>query len=116
MKEACRQLLTRRLAPGLAASCVRFADGDLDQACFNRWLTPTQIRRAVLDLVRGLEALPLWETAPSQASWVFTNLRLLVRRRPDDAYLALFLENRPDLPWAEIQSLLEEFARLPAGQ
>jgi hypothetical protein len=46
--------------------------------------------------------------------WGFEHLRLHMALRPDGSCLALFVENRPDLPMAALERALEEFSQLPA--
>ena len=99
---------------GLAACAARFPDGMIVHHCFNRWLQPAQIRQAMGRLVTGPEILSRHQLDPVRMSWAFEHLRVHLGLRPDRACLALFLENRSELPFAEIDWLLDTFAALPA--
>ncbi|HLH54948.1 MAG TPA: hypothetical protein VKY92_15160 [Verrucomicrobiae bacterium] len=115
MRKACSELLARYASlPGLTASCLRLPDGSISHECFTRWLTPTQVRQAMSILDGTLEVLRSSGVVPAQTNWVFANLRLMSRLRPDHACLAVFIENRPDLAMAKVNALLEEFAQLEA--
>jgi hypothetical protein len=115
MRSACEQFFATRLPlPGLAACGARMPDGMVIHQCFNRWLTPQQVRQAVTHFSQAFELFQQHQIAPLQMAWVFEHLRIHLRRRPDKACLALFLENRPDLPTDDVQAVLEDFAGLPA--
>lgn len=113
MRRACEDFFAARLPVlGLAACAARLPDGMVIHQCFNRWLTPNQVRQALGHLAHAAETLQQHHLAPIRLVWAFEHVRIYLRLRPDTACLALFLENRPELPGAEIDSLLEQFADL----
>ena len=104
----------------LFRSCaLRLADGTLTHRCFTRWLSPMQVQQAFAELALSFEAVHQQRPTALRTVWLFEHLRVALCLRPDSACLALFLENRPDLPLMEIHALLDEFADLarpgPAG-
>jgi hypothetical protein len=114
MRTACEQFFAARLPiTGLAACGARMPDGMVIHQCFNRWLSPHQVRQAVSHLTQAFELLQQHQLAPTQMAWVFEHLKVHLGLRPDKACLALFLENRPNLPSGEVQAVLQEFASLP---
>lgn len=114
MRKTCENFFAARLPiPGLAACAARFPDGSIIEQCFNRWLTPDQVRTALAQLALAPEALQEHQITPMRMGWVFEHLRVYLRWRPDQACLALFLENRSELPFGEMEQVLEEFASLP---
>jgi hypothetical protein len=116
MRDTCEQFFAARLPiTGLAACGVRLSDGMVIHQCFNRWLTPQQVRQALTHLAQGFELIQQDKVAATRMAWVFEHLRVDLSLRPDQACLALFLENRPELRATEIQDVLEEFAELPLG-
>jgi hypothetical protein len=114
MRKTCEDFFAARLPlPGLAACAARLPDGMVIQQCFSRWLTADQVRQAVAQLALAAEALQQHQIAPIRMGWLFEHLRVVLRSRPDQACMVLFLENRPELPVTEAESVLEEFAALP---
>ncbi len=114
MRKACEELLMARFPiEGLAACALRSPDGNVTDWCFNRWLTPTQVRKAFAEFALNFEVLHKQEIPAVRMVWLFEHLRVVLCLRPDQACLAFFLENRADLPLTEVQALLDEFARLP---
>ena len=114
MRTTCEQFFAARLPiAGLSACGARLPDGAVIHQCFNRWLNPQQVRNAVTHLAQSFELFQQYQLPPSRLVWVFEHLRVHLRLRPDNGCLALFLENRPELPHGQIQDVLEEFATLP---
>jgi hypothetical protein len=114
MRRACEEFLMARLpVPGLAACALRLPDGAVTHRCFNRWLSSAQVQQAFAELALSFDLLQQQEMAAAQTVWLFEHLRVVLCLRPDHGCLALFLENRADLPLAEVQAVLDEFAELP---
>lgn len=113
MRRAYEELLSARLPlPGMAACALRLSDGTLTHRCFTRWLSPLQVQQAFAELALSFEAVHQQRPAALRTVWLFEHLRVMLCLRPDSACLALFLENRTDLPLEEIHALLDEFAQL----
>ena len=113
MRKICEDFIAARLPIlGLAACGARLSDGQVIHHCFNRWLTPEQIRQALSNLAQAAQGLQQHQIAPVRMAWVLEHLRIYLRFRPDSACLALFLENRAELPFTEVDNVLEEFANL----
>jgi len=116
MSAALRDFLAARLPlPGLAAWSARLADRTVTHECFVSWLTPAQIEQILARLALASEGLQHQHIHPIRSCWVFEPVRLYLAARPDGACLALFMENRPDLPRAATENLLDAFTALPAG-
>ena len=114
MREVCEEFLLARLPlPGTAAYALGLPDGSVTQRGFNRWLNPPQVQLVFGELADTFALLRQQQIAASRLTWVFEHLQVMFRLRPDRVCLALFLENRPDLPLVEIKSMLDDFAALP---
>jgi hypothetical protein len=115
MKKTCEDFFAARLPiPGLVGCGARLPDGMVIHQSFAHWLVPIQIRQVTAHLVQTIANLREHEIQPVRMAWVFEHLRVQVRLRSDGACLALFLENRPELQPASVESVLEEFASLEA--
>jgi hypothetical protein len=116
MRQACEEFFAARLPfPGLAACSARLADGMVIHRCFDRWLTPTQVRQTIAHLAQSHENLRRHGLEPLRVTWSFEHLRVYISLRLDKACLALFLENRPELPLDVIETILSEFENLPGA-
>jgi hypothetical protein len=116
MRQVCEEFLAARLPlPGLAACAIRLPDGMLMHQCFDRWLSPAQLRQAIAHLAHNQDSLGRYLIEPVRTVWSFEHLRIDLTLRPDRACLALFSQNRPDLQLDAIESVLWEFANLPAA-
>jgi hypothetical protein len=100
---------------GLAASAVRLPDGKMMHQCFDRWLQPAQVRQAIAHLAQARDSFRQYQLHADRVVWVFEHLRVYLCVRPDEICLALFLQNRPDLPIGLVETVLREFAecRIP---
>jgi len=108
-----QQFLGERLrCDGLAAWAARFPDRTVASHCYTDWFSTKQIERILSRLVLAGESLTQHGIQPSGMSWVFEHARVCVALRQDGGCLALFVENRPDLPRPSIEGVLEDFARL----
>ena len=115
MKRAFEDFVQARLpVHGLAACVLRLPDGTVTDKCFTRWLSPPQIQQVFAELTDISDVLRQRQFAVTQLAWVFEHLRVIVRSRPDQACLGLFLENRPDLNLEEVEDVLAGFAELQA--
>jgi hypothetical protein len=115
MTPALQDLLTTRLPfPGLAAWSVRLEDRSPASECFVNWLAPAQVEQALARVALAADSLAQQNLKPSRLCWVFEHLRIYLAVRPDQTCLALFLENRPELPAATAEGVLEAFATLPS--
>jgi hypothetical protein len=116
MRKICEDFILARLpVAGLAACGAYLPDGTTLYQCFGRWLSPDQVRQATARLGHSHETLRRHGLEPLQITWVFEHLLVCLCLRSDKAWLALFLENRSELPLQEIESVLQEFANLPAS-
>ena len=110
MKEALETLLANSLPqPGLAAWGARLPDHALLHHCYSDWFAPGQIEQLVTRMALAAENLRSHGIEPLRLCWRFEHARVLLALRPDAACLALFLENRPGLSTAALESLLEKF-------
>jgi hypothetical protein len=115
MRTACENFFNTRLPiTGLAACASQLPDGMIMHHCFNKWLSPAQVRQALGQLLAGSELLRRHRLEPVRVTWRFEHLRVHLGVRPDNAILALFLENRPELLPADAERVLDEFDALPA--
>jgi hypothetical protein len=116
MRAICEEFFAARMpVAGLAACVVRLPDGMLIHRCFNRWLLPAQVRQAMTHLTQAPEIFRRHQVEAARMVWSFEHLRIHFGFGQENACLALFLENRPDLPFSEIETLLDDFAQLPAS-
>ena len=114
MKEALQALLEKGLPqPGVAAWGSRLPGQAADSRCYSDWFTPAQIEQILTRLALAAESLRSHGIQPSRLGWTFEHARICLALRRDGGCLALFVENRPGLPSAEIEGLLEEFLALP---
>ena len=114
MRNACEQFFAAQLpVTGLAACGARLPDGMVIHQCFTRWLSPQQVRQAVAHLAQSFELLRQYQVESIRMAWVFEHLKVHMGLGPNSTSLFLFVENRPDLPPGEIQTVLEQFATLP---
>jgi len=115
MNQPIESLLGTQLPlPGLAAWCARWADRTVAHQCYSNWLTPAQVQQTVTRLALAAESLQQHKLQPVRLCWVFEHLRLHLAIRPDGACLALFAENRADLPANAFENVLDAFVRAPA--
>jgi hypothetical protein len=115
MKDKLQEFLDRHLPfPGLAACSVRLVDRTFISRCYSDWFTSPQIEQALSRLVLAADSLGYHGIQPSRLGWVFEHSRIHLVLRRDGACLAFFMENRPGVTTPELESLLEEFIRLPA--
>ena len=115
MNASFQSFLGSRLPlPGLAAWCVRLADRSVTSHSYSDWFSQKQIEQVVARLALAADSLGYHQIQPMRLCWVFEHARVFLGLRSDGAYLACFAENRPDLPGAEFENVLDEFTRLPA--
>jgi hypothetical protein len=98
---------------GLAAWGARLPDRTLASHCYTDWFAGPQVERVVGRLALAAESLTHHDIRPRRMSWVFEHARVCLALREDGACLALFVENRPDLPSSELERVLDAFVRLP---
>jgi hypothetical protein len=111
---AFQEYAEARLAfAGLAAWSARFPDATAAHGCAVNWLSQDQVEQALGRLTVAAESMSSHQLEVVRACWVFQHLRVYVVRRPDGTSLALFVNNRHDLPQALIDGALNEFAALP---
>ncbi len=116
MKEALQAMLERGLPqPGVAAWGARLPDRTVANHCYSDWFGPAQIEQALTRLALAAESLKPHRIEAMRLCWVFEHARILFAVRPDGACLGFFLENRPGLSSAAVESLLQEFAHLPSA-
>lgn len=114
MSERLRQLLDQQLPlPGVAAWAVRLPDFAVGQESFVDWFSADQVAQFLARMIQALENLQRHHLQPQQLCWVFEHARVHLAARPDGGCLALFVENRPDVPADVIQDLLASFIALP---
>lgn len=114
MKEALQEFLERNLPlPGLAACSVRLADRTFVSRCYSDWFASTQVEQVLSRLALAADSLGYHGIQPTRLGWVFEHSRIHLALRRDGACLAFFMENRPGVTTPELESLLEEFTRLP---
>ena len=89
-------------------------DRSFAHRCYANWLAPAQVEQTLSRLALAAESLRQQQLDPLRVCWVFQNLRIHLAPRPDGHWLALFVENRPDLNDGAPQTVLTEFANLPA--
>lgn len=114
MKPEWQQFLEQNLSfSGLAAWGARLPDRALASHCHTTWFGKPQIERILSRLLLAAESLAQHRLQPQRLCWTFEHARICAALRPDGACLALFLENRPDLPRPALEAALEGFRRLP---
>ena len=100
--------------PGLAAWSARLADRTVASHCYSDWFAGKQAEQTLGRLVLAADSLGKHRILPVRLCWVFEHARIFLGLRHDGACLALFVENRPDLPRAAAEGVLDEFTQLPA--
>ncbi|MSU58164.1 MAG: hypothetical protein EXS35_08290 [Pedosphaera sp.] len=114
MKSALQELIGRWLPmPGVAAWAARQADGEAVFDSYTDWFAPAQIEQTFGSVLLAAKSLTRHRIQPLRLCWVFDHARIHFATRSDGHCLALFVENRPDLPADAITGLLEEFLALP---
>jgi hypothetical protein len=109
-----QQLLDQQLPlPGVAAWAVRMPDLAVGQESFGDWFSADQVAHFLGRMIQAVENLRRHHLEPSRLCWIFEHARVHLAVRPDGACLALFVENRPELPTHEIGQLLDNFLALP---
>jgi hypothetical protein len=76
------------------------------------WLAPARVEQSLTRLVLAAESFQRQSIEPVRFSWLFEHVRIHLALRQDGACLALFVENRPELPAVTAESVLEDFLRL----
>ena len=116
MKDTLQDFLDGNLPlPGLAACSVRLADRTFVSRCYSDWFTSAQVEQALSRLALAADSLGYHGIQPLRLAWVFEHSRIHLALRHDGACLACFMENRPGVTNPKLESLLEEFTRLPAS-
>jgi hypothetical protein len=114
MSRALQDFLDPRLPlPGVAAWVARLADHSLVHEAFADWFTQQQLEQMLTRIVLAAENLARHQIQPVQICWVFEHARIHLAARPDGTYLALFAENRADVPTDALTQVLEDFLALP---
>lgn len=114
MNSPLQQLIESRLPfAGVAAWAARMPDHAAGQESFVDWFSPDQLAQLLALMIQAAENLPRHHFEPQGLCWVFEHARVHLAARPDGAYLALFVENRPEVQAAAIQDLLASFRALP---
>ena len=108
MKETLARWFAQPL-PGLAAWGARLADRSLVSGCCMDWFTSAQVEQALSRMALAAENLGQHGIHPARLCWVFEHARVHLARRPDGACLALIVQNRPGLPTAALNRLLDQF-------
>jgi len=108
-------LAARLPFPGLAAWGARLPDHSLAQQCYTQWLTPDQVQQALTRLTVAATSLRQHHLEPARLCWVFEHLRIYLASRADGAAVALFVENRPDVPAEVVEDVFKGFAQPPAS-
>ena len=109
-----RELISQRMPlPGVAAWASRRPDHTVVYDTYSDWFTPAQIDQTVARVVLAAENLDRHRLRPVRLCWVFDHARIHLAPREDGNYLALFVENRPDLPTHALTQVLTEFLALP---
>jgi hypothetical protein len=101
--------------PGLAAWCARLADRSFASHCYSDWFAQKQIEQTLSRLTLAADSLGHHHIQPVRLCWVFEHARIFLGFRGDGACLAFFAENRPDLPNAAFEKILDEFAGMPTA-
>jgi hypothetical protein len=115
MKKALEEFLDRNLPlPGVAACSARLADQTLVSRCYSDWFTAEQVEQVLNRLAQMADSVGYHGIRPTRLCWVFERTRILLALREDAACLAFFVENRPGAPNPKLESLLKEFAAMPA--
>ena len=113
MKAALQALIDRHLPQeGVTAWTARLPDRTLLSHCFTDWFTPNQVEQFLTRLTLAAESLAHHRINPVRLCWKFEHARVHLALRRDGACLALFVENRPGLPAAVLETVFEEFAGL----
>jgi len=98
-------LAARLPFPGLAAWGARLPDHS----------TPDQVQQALTRLTVAATSLRQHHLEPARLCWVFEHLRIYLASRADGAAVALFVENRPDVPAEVVEDVFKGFAQPPAS-
>ena len=114
MTDVLQELLSQRLPlPGVAAWAARRADHTVVYDTYSDWFAPAQIEQMIGRAVLVAENLDRHRLRPLRLCWVFDHARIHLAARDDGHYLAMFVENRPDLPTDALTRVLGEFLALP---
>jgi len=115
MKEVLQAFLDRNLPlPGVAACSVRLSDRSFVSRCYSDWFTAAQVEQALSRLALAADSLSYHGIQPTRLCWVFEHSRIHLALRRDGACLAFFVENRPGVTNAKLETVLDEFAGLAA--
>jgi hypothetical protein len=114
MKSALQELFDQRLPrPAVSAWAVRLPDHTVLHHCYTDWFSHAQIEQTLTRLALAADGLGRHRIQPVQLCWTFEHARIFLALRSDGSCLALFVENRPGLATDPMNSLLEEFVKLP---
>ena len=109
MNPDLQSLLARLPFPGVVACGGCQCKGGPFQQSYADWLSAPQLTRALNQVAQATANLKRQGLEPTRLTWSFEHLRLDIAVRADGSWLALFLQNRADLPVAAVADLLEQF-------
>jgi hypothetical protein len=110
MSQALTSFLEQRLPlPGVAAWGLRSSDRTMLSGSYAEYLPPSRVEQTLGRLMLATESLQYHQVQPLQLCWVFEHLRVHLTQARNGAWLALFVENIPDLQGDAVAALLKEF-------
>jgi hypothetical protein len=110
MSDALRQFIETNVPKaGLAAWSAELADHTFTSQCYNNWFTRAQVEQTLKRLSVAAQNLAQHQIEPLRLCWTFEHARVLLALRGDGQSLALFVENRSDLPKDALERALDEF-------
>jgi hypothetical protein len=113
MNPDLKSFLDSRLPfPGLVGWSGRAADRALSSGTFAEGFTAAKLEQVLTPLALAAESLRSQGINPVHLCWVFQEIRLYFALRPDGACLALFVQNRSDVPPGSVERLLAEYIQL----
>jgi hypothetical protein len=116
MKEQLETFLNQRLPlPGIAAWAASLPDRSILSHCYTDWFSTEQVEQLLSRLVLAANGMGYHDIQVVRLCWVFEHARIHFALGSQGACLALFVENRPGVMSAELESVLAGFTRLAPG-
>lgn len=110
MSDAIRNFIEANVPKaGLVAWGARFADCTFGSQCYNNWFTSAQVEQTLNRLATAAKNLGQYDIEPMRLCWTFEHALIYMAFRADSVCVALFVENRPDLPRDAFERALDEF-------
>jgi len=113
MNDTFESFLSSRLPiVGLVAYSYQTPDGGVSTECLSKSFYPSATDHMINAAVRTSRALLPADQREVRYCWTFECLRVYIAARADGSYLALLVENNPNVQIVRIQDTLQAFASL----